>query len=134
MSETEEVKNSDTNDANTEYKKVIELFEIKENIEDDKVNISTDEKISDEKSKKIKKKGNLISFFDVNEIKAINKNQIADGIKFGIGLAFLSIALNGLTDDLLFNIPTSRLMWILVALGAAIEALPEEEVRRRNKR
>ncbi|MBR2179603.1 MAG: O-antigen ligase family protein [Selenomonadaceae bacterium] len=134
LSETEEVKNSDTNDANTEYKKVIELFEIKENIEDDKVNISTDEKISDEKSKKIKKKGNLISFFDVNEIKAINKNQIADGIKFGIGLAFLSIALNGLTDDLLFNIPTSMLMWILVALGAAIEALPEEEVRRRNKR
>ena len=71
----------------------------------------------------------------MNEVKAINKNQIAEGIKFGIGLSFLSMALNGFTDDLLFNIPTSMLMWILVALGAAIESLPEkEEVRRRNRR
>ena len=65
--------------------------------------------------------------FDWNEVSAINNQQIAEGVKFGIGLAFVSIALNGLTDDLLFNIPTSMLLWLLTALGAAIESLPEEE-------
>ncbi|MBR1859020.1 MAG: hypothetical protein IJ797_05960, partial [Selenomonadaceae bacterium] len=71
--------------------------------------------------------------FNWNEMSKIDNRQIADGIKFGIGLAFLSIALNGLTDDLLFNIPTSMLMWLLMALGAAIEYLPEEEANRRRK-
>ena len=133
----EEIDDPNADDANTEYKKVIELFERKENVEDKKTIISTDndiatEKIDDEKSDQ--KKGKLNSFFNLSEVKAINKNQIANGIKFGIGLAFLSMALNGFTDDLLFNIPTSMLMWILVALGAAIESLPEEEVRRHKRR
>ena len=65
---------------------------------------------------------------------AINNKQIAEGVKFGIGLAILSMALNGLTDDLLFNIPTSMLLWMLTALSAAIEYLPEEEPTRRRKR
>ena len=75
--------------------------------------------------------------FDWNEVKTISNRQLADGVKFGIGLAFLSMALNGLTDDLLFNIPTSMLMWLLAALASAIDSLPEEEiinVRRRKKR
>ena len=57
-----------------------------------------------------------------------------DGLKLGIGLAFLSMALNGLTDDLLFNIPSSMLMWLLGALGAAIHLMPEENFGARKGR
>ena len=74
------------------------------------------------------------SMFDWNEVRAINNKQIAEGVKFGIGLAFISMALNGLSDDLLFNIPTSMLMWILTALAAAIEIMPEEEMTRRHRK
>ena len=70
--------------------------------------------------------------FDWNEVAEISNRQITDGVKFGIGLAFLSMTLNGLTDNLLFNIPTSMLMWLLGALGGAISLLPEnEEIKRR---
>ena len=137
VSKPEDADNTNADDANTEYKKVIELFEKKEIVENKKVTIATNDDISDKKAddgKVNKKKAKLNAFFNLSEVKAINKNQIAEGIKFGIGLAFISMALNGFTDDLLFNIPTSMLMWILVALGAAIESLPEEEVRRRNRR
>lgn len=72
--------------------------------------------------------------FDWNEVAEINNRQIADGVKFGIGLAFLSMTLNGLTDNLLFNIPSSMLMWMLGALGGAITLLPENDVvKRRSK-
>ena len=37
----------------------------------------------------------------------------------GAGLALLSVALGGLTDDVVFNIPTSTLLWMLLALTAA---------------
>ena len=37
-------------------------------------------------------------------------------LRLGIGLALLSVALGGLTDDVLFNIPTSMLLWLLCAL------------------
>ena len=53
----------------------------------------------------------------------LDDRKFIDGIKLGIGLAFLSMALNGLTDDLLFNIPSAMLMWQLGALGAAITAI-----------
>ena len=42
-----------------------------------------------------------------------------NGLSLGIGLAFFSVALNGFTDDLLFNFPTSLLVWLLAALAAA---------------
>ena len=119
--ENEDIENSTGNDQN-------------EGNEDKKKDVSADddEDIKEDEDNSIQ---NKTPIFDVNEVKAINKNQIAEGIKFGIGLSFLSMALNGFTDDLLFNIPTSMLMWILVALAAAIESLPEkEEVRRRIKR
>ena len=57
---------------------------------------------------------------DWNDVTNIDDKQFLDGLKLGIGLAFLSMALNGFTDDLLFNIPSSMLMWLLAALGAAI--------------
>lgn len=58
----------------------------------------------------------------------IPQDEIIDGLRFGIGLAFLSMALNGMTDDLLFNIPSSILMWLLGALSAAINILQKEEI------
>ncbi len=71
---------------------------------------------------------------DWKEVAEINDRQVTDGVKFGIGLAFMSMALNGLTDNLLFNIPTSMLMWMLGALGGAIVLLPEKETTQREKK
>lgn len=42
------------------------------------------------------------------------------GSALGLGLAFVSVALNGLTDDLLFNIPSSMFLWMLAALAAGL--------------
>ena len=39
-------------------------------------------------------------------------------LRLGIGLALISVALGGMTDDVLFNIPTSMLLWLLCALAA----------------
>lgn len=71
------------------------------------VQISTDD---DEKTP-------LVDWEDVTKI---DDQKFLEGLKLGIGLAFLSMALNGLTDHLLFNVPSSMLMWQLGALGAAI--------------
>lgn len=43
------------------------------------------------------------------------------GVLLGIGLAILSVALNGITDDVLFNIPSSMLLWLLCAVAAVVE-------------
>lgn len=56
----------------------------------------------------------------------IADTKIVEGLRLGIGLAFLSMALNGMSDDLLFNIPSSILMWQLGALGAAINIMTED--------
>ena len=53
-------------------------------------------------------------------------SEIVAGMKFGIGLAFLSMALNGMSDDLLFNIQSSILMWQLGALSAVIKIFEED--------
>ena len=81
------------------------------------VESSDDDKIFDKKS----------SAVDWKDVTKINDKNFLEGFKLGIGLAFLSMALNGLTDDLLFNIPSSMLMWLLGALSAAIYLVPEEE-------
>ncbi len=47
--------------------------------------------------------------------------EFSRGLSLGIGLAILSIALNGITDDVLFNIPSSMLLWLLCALAACID-------------
>ena len=77
------------------------------------------EKIS-VKSVQIKSDDTETPLIDWGDVTKIDDNKFLDGLKLGIGLAFLSMALNGLTDDLLFNIPSSMLMWQLGALGAAI--------------
>lgn len=58
-----------------------------------------------------------------HNVTKIDYRKFAEGLQFGIGLAFLSMALNGFTDDLLFNIPSSMLMWLLGALAAAINSI-----------
>lgn len=54
--------------------------------------------------------------------------DILAGLSLGIGLAVLSVALNGLTDDLLFNIPSSMLLWMLAALAGALSCMCPEKV------
>ena len=57
----------------------------------------------------------------------LTEDELTDGLRVGIGLAFLSMALNGMSDDLLFNIPSSILMWMLGALSAAIKIEKQNE-------
>ncbi len=40
--------------------------------------------------------------------------------RLGVGLALASVAVGGLTDDVIFNIPTSMLLWMTIALTAAL--------------
>ena len=61
------------------------------------------------------------------EIRSWEDIRLRAGLSLGIGLAFVSVALNGLTDDLLFNIPTSMLFWFLAALGAVNAGFDEEK-------
>lgn len=63
---------------------------------------------------------------DLHDKIFIKNTQIVEGMRLGIGLAFLSMALNGMSDDLLFNIPSSILMWQLGALAAVINLMSEE--------
>jgi len=48
------------------------------------------------------------------------EKKLLNGLILGIGLAVLSIALNGLTDYVLFNIESSMLFWLLAALVVLI--------------
>ena len=64
---------------------------------------------------------------DWREWKALRDSQIISGIRLGAGLAFLSIALNGMGDDLLSDVPSALLMWQLGALSAAVNLIDEEQ-------
>ncbi len=48
------------------------------------------------------------------------EEKLLNGLMLGIGLAILSIALNGLTDYVLFNIESSMLFWLLAAIVVLI--------------
>ena len=52
-------------------------------------------------------------------------SKFMEGLSIGLGLALVSIALNGLTDHLLFNIPSSMLLFMLAAMTAALYACGE---------
>ena len=54
------------------------------------------------------------------------RSRFIEGLARGLGLAMLSVALNGLTDHLLFNIPSSMLLWMLAAMTAAVHAAAGE--------
>ena len=62
------------------------------------------------------------SFVDFSDVTKLDDQKFLEGFRLGIGLAFLSMALNGFTDDLLFNIPSSMLMWQLGALSATMKS------------
>ena len=57
------------------------------------------------------------------DVKEFRDKRFIQGIRFGIGLAFLSMAINGLSDDLLFNMQSSMLMWLLAALAASCQSI-----------
>jgi len=61
------------------------------------------------------------------DIKEFRDKRFIQGIRFGIGLAFVSMAINGLSDDLLFNMQSSMLMWLLAAVAAACQAILRSE-------
>ena len=73
----------------------------------------------------IQKFADNVTFFEDRPVK-IDK-QFIEGIRLGIGLAFLAVALNGLSVDSLFNVPIAVLMWILGALAASIEEIISAE-------
>ena len=56
---------------------------------------------------------------NAKEIAEMKDKNFVEGVRLGIGLAFMSMAINGFADDLLFNIQSSMLMWQLGALAAA---------------
>ena len=104
---------------------------------DDKKSIdetASDEDISDDDIFGDDKDSDKKSAVDWDDLINIDDKNFLEGFKLGIGLAFLSMALNGFTDDLLFNIPSSMLMWLLGALGAAIYLIPDEEIVSRKRR
>jgi hypothetical protein len=78
----------------------------------------------------IQKFAGNVTMFEPDRLDKVANLQLAAGMKLGIGLAFLSMALNGMSYDLLFNVPSSILMWMLGALGAAINLLENEENER----
>ena len=54
------------------------------------------------------------------------RSKFIEGLSLGLGLAFISVALNGLTDHLLFNIPSSMLLWMIAAMIAALHTIAGE--------
>ena len=61
------------------------------------------------------------------DIKEFRDKRFIQGLRFGIGLAFLSMAINGLADDLLFNMQSSMLIWLLAAVAAACQSILRSE-------
>ena len=55
-----------------------------------------------------------------------HRHRFVEGLSLGLGLAFISVALNGITDHLLFNIPSSMLLWLLAAMTAAVHTIAGE--------
>lgn len=50
-----------------------------------------------------------------------------EALRLGLALVLVSVALNGLTDDLLFNTPTSMLLWFFLAVAGVLETYAVEE-------
>ena len=51
------------------------------------------------------------------------EDRFLSGVMLGIGLSLISVALNGITDDVLFNIPTSMFLWMTCGLAAAVAVM-----------
>lgn len=96
----------------------------------DELNLKTSKKKSKDEKKSDDDNNIDLQKFAASELfeseKAGSDKKFVEGMKLGIGLAFLSMALNGMNDDLIFSVQGSVLMWLLGALGAAINLLNEE--------
>lgn len=91
---------------------------------DGKTKKSKDDKETEDDKMDIQKFAEVTELFESKQKNS--DRQFVEGIRTGIGLAFLSMALNGFSVDSLFNISSSILMWMLGALAAAISLLDEE--------
>ncbi|MBR6013041.1 MAG: O-antigen ligase family protein [Selenomonadaceae bacterium] len=94
---------------------------------DKKKDKSSDKKNDDDNNMDLQRFAERDIYAELHEKIYIEDSQIVEGMKFGIGLAFLSMALNGMSDDLLFNIQSSILMWQLGALSAVLNIISDEE-------
>jgi putative inorganic carbon (HCO3(-)) transporter len=43
-------------------------------------------------------------------------DEFSKGLMLGLGLGLVSVALNGLTDDVLYNVPSSMFLWMICGL------------------
>lgn len=67
------------------------------------------------------------------DIQSWEDYRLLGGVSLGLGLAFVSVALNGVTDDLLFNIPSSMFLWLMAALVASLFCIYHEIYADREK-
>lgn len=69
----------------------------------------------------------FVYFFKAMGLSLFNQrilpNKLMEGLLLGLGLALISVALNGLTDDVLFNIPSSMLLWLMCGMIFVIRKL-----------
>ena len=69
----------------------------------------------------------FVYFFKSMSVALFNRrvlpNKAMEGLLLGLGLALVSVALNGVTDDVLFNIPSSMLLWLMCGLIFVIRRL-----------
>ena len=66
----------------------------------------------------------LSSFFAAGK----EESPLVQKFELGVGLALVTVAFGGLTDDVVFNIPTSMLLWMGCALAmAARDAIPDHQ-------
>ena len=71
--------------------------------------------------------GTMVSAFLAS---ASHASALVRRFELGVGLALASVALGGLTDDVVFNIPTSMLLWMGCALAMAAREIGPEDAGR----
>lgn len=128
-------KNSDVEEVPDDTKTFDAVKNPEEKIPDvekvsDETKISTDKKSDDDNKMDLQKFASDDVFgadFNIQRAMHIPDENIIGGLRIGIGLAFLSMALNGVSDHLLFNVSSSVLMWQLGALSGAINLLPNKK-------
>lgn len=101
-------------------KKVVDEKRDPNLVHHDELKRSSRKKKSDDDDKfDVQKFAEITATPTAKEIAEMQNKNFVEGVRLGIGLAFMSMAINGFADDLLFNIQSSMLMWQLGALAAA---------------
>ena len=123
-----DIRNSGKKDEDFDDVELVHHEEMKWEKRRDRNKKSSDKNSDDDDKMDLQKFAEKDFYSDLHEKVSLKDSEILGGMKFGIGLAFLSMALNGMSDDLLFNIQSSILMWQLGALSAVIKIFEEEEL------